>query len=181
VTRQEPVNEQQALFAADDDPVAADDVGYLGKTAMDAADISYRQLDYWARTGLVVPSVRPASGSGSQRLYSFRDILVLKMVKRLLDLGISLHNIKAAIAYLRDMGVQDLSSVTLISDGASVYKMTSADELIDILAGGQGVFAIAVGKVALETRGRLATLPSERIVEENDELAKRRRKRASGD
>jgi DNA-binding transcriptional MerR regulator len=180
MTRQVPVNEQQALFASED-PVAADDVGYLGKTAMAAADISYRQLDYWARTGLVVPSVRPAQGSGSQRLYSFRDILVLKMVKRLLTLGISLQNVKAAITYLLDIGIEDLASVTLISDGASVYTMTNTDDLIDLLAGGQGVFAIAVGKVASETRGQLATLPSERVVEENDELAQRRRKRASGD
>ena len=87
------------------------------------------------------------------------------MVKRLLDLGISLQNVKAAITYLREMGVEDLASVTLISDGASVYEITSTDELVDLLAGGQGVFAIAVGKVASETRGQLATLPSERVVE----------------
>jgi DNA-binding transcriptional MerR regulator len=180
MTRQVPVNEQQALFASED-PASSDDVGYLGKTAMVAAEITYRQLDYWARTGLVVPSVRPAKGSGSQRLYSFRDILVLKMVKRLLELGITLQNVKAAIVYLRGIGVEDLASVTLVSDGSSVYEMTSTDELIDLLAGGQGVFAIAVGKVASETRGRLASLPSERVVEENDELARRRRKRASGD
>jgi DNA-binding transcriptional MerR regulator len=180
MTRQVPINEQQSLFGSDD-PSTNDDVGYLGKTAMVAADITYRQLDYWARTGLVVPSVRPAKGSGTQRLYSFRDILVLKMVQRLLNLGISLHNVKAAIVYLRGIGVGDLSSVTLISDGSSVYTMTSADELIDLLAGGQGVFAIAVGKVASETRGQLATLPSERVIEENDELARQRRKRASGD
>lgn len=177
--RHGPLSEQPGLFATED-PADADDVGYLGKTAMEAADITYRQLDYWARTGLVVPSVRPAKGSGSQRLYSFRDILVLKTVKRLLDLGISLQNVKAAINALREMGVQDLSSVTLISDGASVYTMTSPDELVDLLAGGQGVFAIAVGKVASETRGQLATLPSERVVEENDELARRRRKKAVG-
>ncbi len=179
MTRQVPLSEQPGLFATDD-PAAADDVGYLGKTAMEAAEITYRQLDYWARTGLVVPSVRPAKGSGSQRLYSFRDILVLKMVKRLLDLGISLQNVKAAINHLREMGVEDLASVTLISDGASVYEITSTDELVDLLAGGQGVFAIAVGKVASQTRGQLATLPSERVVEENDELARRRHKRASG-
>jgi DNA-binding transcriptional MerR regulator len=180
MSRQDPLNEQPALFESDD-PADADDVGYLGRTAMEAADITYRQLDYWARTGLVVPSVRPAKGSGSQRLYSFRDILVLKMVKRLLSVGISLPNVKAAIAHLRDRGVNELASVTLISDGSSVYEVTSADELIDLLAGGQGVFAIAVGPVASETRGRLATLPSERVVQEQDELAKRRRKRAVGD
>ncbi len=178
MTRQIPVSEQQALFASDD-PTAADDVGYLGKTALEAAGISYRQLDYWARTGLVVPSVRPAKGSGSQRLYSFRDILVLKMVKRLLDLGMSLPNVRAAIERVRERGVDDLASVTLVSDGSSVYEITSPDELVDLLAGGQGVFAIAVGKVASETRGQLAMLPSERVVEESDELARRRRKRAS--
>ncbi len=179
MTRQGPLSEQPGLFETDD-PAADDEVGYLGKTAMDAAEITYRQLDYWARTGLVVPSVRPAKGSGSQRLYSFRDILVLKMVKRLLDLGISLQNVKAAINHLRQMGVEDLSTVTLISDGASVYEITSTDELVDLLAGGQGVFAIAVGKVASETRGQLATLPSERVVQESDELAQRRRKKAVG-
>jgi DNA-binding transcriptional MerR regulator len=179
MTRQGPLSEQPGLFATDD-PAAADDIGYLGKTAMEAAEITYRQLDYWARTGLVVPSIRPAKGSGSQRLYSFRDILVLKMVKRLLDLGISLQNVKAAINYLRGIGVEDLASVTLISDGSSVYEVTSTEDLVDLLAGGQGVFAIAVGKVASETRGQLATLPSERVVEENDELARRRRKRAVG-
>ena|ERR1700712_2833102 len=180
MTRQVPLSEQPGLFASDD-PADADDVGYLGKTAMEAADITYRQLDYWARTGLVVPSVRAAKGSGSQRLYSFRDILVLKMTKRLLNLGMSLQNIRAAIEVVRGRGVDELASVTLISDGASVYEMTSADELVDLLAGGQGVFAIAVGKVASETRGQLASLPSERVIEENDELAQRRRKRASGD
>ncbi len=98
MTRQGPLSEQPGLFETDD-PAADDEVGYLGKTAMEAAEITYRQLDYWARTGLVVPSVRPAKGSGSQRLYSFRDILVLKTVKRLLDLGISLQNVKAAITH----------------------------------------------------------------------------------
>ena len=63
------------------------EIGYRGPTACSAAGITYRQLDYWARTGLVEPSVRAAHGSGSQRLYSFRDILVLKVVKRLLDTG----------------------------------------------------------------------------------------------
>src|ERR1700760_4650433 len=82
--------------------VTSGDVGYRGPTACSAAGITYRQLDYWARTGLVEPSVRSAHGSGSQRLYSFRDILVLKVVKRLLDTGISLQQIRAAVQHLRD-------------------------------------------------------------------------------
>ena len=91
-----------------------DDVGYRGPTACSAAGISYRQLDYWARTGLVEPSVQAAHGSGSQRLYSFRDILVLKVVKRLLDTGISLQQIRAAVQHLRDHGTEDLAQVTLM-------------------------------------------------------------------
>ena len=79
-------------------------------TACHAVGISYRQLDYWARTGLVVPSVRDASGSGTQRLYSFRDIVVLKVVKRLLDAGVSLQNIRKAIETLRSWGVDDLAT-----------------------------------------------------------------------
>ena len=75
------------------------DIGYRGATACVAAGISYRQLDYWARTGLVEPGVRGAAGSGSQRLYSFRDILVLKIVKRLLDTGVSLQNIRTCLLY----------------------------------------------------------------------------------
>src|SRR4051812_49565962 len=93
-----------------------EDVGYRGPTACAAAGITYRQLDYWARTRLVDPSVRPAHGSGSQRLYSFRDILVLKVVKRLLDTGVSLQQIRTAVTHLRDRGVQDLAQITLMSD-----------------------------------------------------------------
>lgn len=158
-----------------------DQVGYRGTTACAVAGITYRQLDYWARTGLVEPSVRPASGSGSQRLYSFRDILVLKVVKRLLDTGISLHNIRSAVQHLRDRGVRDLAQITLMSDGATVYECTSADEVVDLLQGGQGVFGIALGKVWLEVEGSLAELPSEPAdaAELADELAERRRRRSS--
>src|SRR3954453_15032124 len=165
--------------------VAEDGVGYRGVMACHAAGISYRQLDYWARTGLVVPSVRDASGSGTQRLYSFRDILVLKVVKRLLDAGGSLQNIRNAIEHLRSRGIEDLARITLMSDGATVYECTSADEVTDLLAGGQGVFGIAVGRVVREVEGQLAELPAEKAADqpaETDELAhRRRRKKASGE
>ncbi|MDR3360988.1 MAG: MerR family transcriptional regulator, partial [Bifidobacteriaceae bacterium] len=137
-------------------------VGFRGPTACRAAGITYRQLDYWARTGLVEPSVRPATGSGTQRLYNFRDILVLKVVKRLLDSGVSLHQIRTAVQHLRDRGVEDLATVTLMSDGASVYECTNADEVFDLVQGGQGVFGIAVSRVWREVEGSLAELPSER-------------------
>jgi DNA-binding transcriptional MerR regulator len=171
--------EQQLLF--DEEIVVQREAsGYRGPTACAAAGITYRQLDYWARTGLVEPSVRPASGSGTQRLYGFRDILVLKVVKRLLDTGISLQQIRAAVTHLRARGAADLAQVTLMSDGVSVYECTSPDEVVDLLAGGQGVFGIALGRVWQEVEGSLAKLPSERADDDEsaaltaDELAKRR-------
>lgn len=147
--------------------------GYKGAVAARAAGISYRQLDYWARTELVVPTVRGASGSGSQRLYGFQDILVLKLVKRLLDTGISLQQIRVAVAQLREAGVHDLAETTLMSDGASVYLCMSNDEVIDLINRGQGVFGIAVGKVLREVEGSLVELESY-TVDPHDELAARR-------
>ncbi len=163
------------------------EIGYRGPTACAAAGITYRQLDYWARTALVEPSVRAAHGSGSQRLYSFRDILVLKVVKRLLDTGISLQQIRAAVQHLRDRGSADLAQVTLMSDGASVYECASADEVVDLLQGGQAVFGIALGRVWREVEGDLAELPAVRAEDGfvavtpggQDDLAKRRLRRTS--
>ena len=175
-------DEQGLLFTDDVSPLPSD-TGYRGPTACAAAGITYRQLDYWARTGLVEPTVRGASGSGSQRLYSFRDILILKVIKRLLDAGISLQQIRTAVQHLRQRGTDDLTRVTLMSDGASVYECTSTEEVIDLLQGGQGVFGIAVGKVWREVEGELSLLPSERAEPEvggtgepepGDELGARR-------
>lgn len=159
-------------------------IGYRGATACSAAGISYRQLDYWARTGLVQPSIRPAGGSGSTRLYGFRDILVLKIVKRLLDAGVSLQNIRTAVNHLRERGVTELERITLMSDGASIYECASPDEIIDLLAGGQGVFGIAVGKVWHEVEGSLSMLSGEidgHAVggESNDELSLRRKSKGA--
>jgi DNA-binding transcriptional MerR regulator len=178
-----PPSSTQGLLFTDDLPDLDEDTGYRGTTACRAAGITYRQLDYWARTGLVEPSVRGATGSGTQRLYGFRDILVLKVVKRLLDTGVSLQQIRVAITHLRDRGVEDLAQITLMSDGASVYECTSADEVIDLVQGGQGVFGIAVGRVWREVEGELAELPSERADQDvpqdhpGDELSARRARR----
>ncbi len=163
------------------------EIGYRGATACVAAGITYRQLDYWARTGLVEPSIQPASGSGSQRLYGFRDILVLKIVKRLLDTGVSLQNIRSAVDHLRIRGVSDLERITLMSDGASIYECSSADDIIDLLQGGQGVFGIAIGRVWSEVEGTLATLQGESAHDgslttsgaSNDELAQRRKRKGA--
>ncbi len=174
--------EQGLLFSDDVSPLPSD-VGYRGPTACNAAGITYRQLDYWARTGLVEPTVRGATGSGTQRLYSFRDILLLKVIKRLLDAGISLQQIRTAVQHLRERGTDDLTRGTLMSDGATVYECTSNDEVIDLLQGGQGVFGIAIGGVWREIEGSLSELPSEKASrpdDDEDELSARRRARKIG-
>ncbi|MBW3086280.1 putative HTH-type transcriptional regulator [Austwickia sp. TVS 96-490-7B] len=183
-----PATAAQGVLFDGDLPVWDATAGYRGPTAQRAAGITYRQLDYWARTGLVEPSIREAAGSGSARLYSFRDVLVLKVVKRLLDTGVSLQQIRVAVEHLRERGVDDLAQITLMSDGASVYECTSTDEVIDLVQGGQGVFGIAVGRVWREVEGELAHLPTERLGEdgittishEGDQLAARRRARKVG-
>lgn len=170
-----PQRAQQMLFG-DDLPDLGTDSGYRGPVVSRAIGITYRQLDYWDRTGLVSPTVRSARGSGSQRLYSFRDVLVLKVVKNLLDAGVSLQQIRKAVEQLSDFGVDDLAGITLMSDGASVYLCTSNDEVIDLINGGQGVFGIALGKVWRDVEGSLSTLPTEQLdgSEVVDELAVRR-------
>lgn len=173
--------QQETLFEGNFAPLP-EDFGFRGPVACRAADITYRQLDYWARTGLVVPEIRPAGGSGTQRLYSFRDILLLKVIKRLIDAGVSLQQIRTAIEHLRARGVQDLTEVTLLSDGVSVYECTSDDEVIDLLRGGQGMFGIALGGVWRDIEGTLLELPTERAEEPvlTDELSQRRQQRATG-
>ena len=181
---------EQGLLFGEDLATRPEGIGYRGPTACAAAGITYRQLDYWARTGLVEPSVRAAQGSGSARLYSFRDILVLKVVKRLLDTGISLQQIRVAVTHLRSRGTSDLARVTLMSDGISVYECTSPGEVVDLLQGGQGVFGIALGRIWQEVDGTLAELPAEQAEgaadasdgtagtgTHQDELARRRARR----
>lgn len=165
--------------------VGTEEIGYRGATACTAAGISYRQLDYWARTGLVEPTVRSASGSGTQRLYGFKDILVLKIVKRLLDAGVSLQNIRSAVNHLRERGAEDLARITLMSDGASIYECTNSEEIFDLLQGGQGVFGIAIGRVWNEVEGSLTHLQGENpldgsiVADGADELALRRKLRGA--
>ena len=167
--------ELDVLFS-DGMPERDENAGYRGAEAAKAAGITYRQLDYWARTELVVPTVRDASGSGSQRLYGFRDILVLKLVKRLLDTGISLQQIRTAVDQLRSAGIYDLAQTTLMSDGASIYLCTTNDEVIDLVSRGQGVFGIAVGKVLREVEASLLHIDPSHI-DEVDELSARRANR----
>jgi DNA-binding transcriptional MerR regulator len=135
--------------------------GYRGPAVSKIVGVSYRQLDYWTTTGLVTPSVRDADGSGSQRLYSFEDIVRLKVIKRLLDAGVSLQRIRKAIEFVRDRGLS-LEHITLVSDGDNVYAVDDERQIIDLLAKGQGVFAIAVDPVYAELEAEITRLPAER-------------------
>ena len=134
--------------------------GYRAPQVCALVGISYRQLDYWARTGLITPSVQEASGSGSQRLYSFSDVVQLKVVKRLLDAGMSLKKIRKAMEILSAELASEspLTDVTLLSDGITIYAAHSASEVVDVFKGGQGVFGIAVGPVEDELVGEIHRL-----------------------
>jgi DNA-binding transcriptional MerR regulator len=125
----------------------ADAEGYRVPEVCKIVGISYRQLDYWARTGLVTPSVREAGGSGTQRVYSFRDLVQLKVIKKLIDAGISLQRVRKAIQFLQENMKTGPSGITLMSDGASIYACESEDEIIDLVKKGQAVFAIALDNV----------------------------------
>ena len=131
--------------------------GFRGPQVCKIVGISYRQLDYWARTELATPSIQPAQGSGTQRLYSFEDLVELKLIKNLLDAGVSLQRVREAITYLRELG-HDLAGVTLVSDGRSIYACTSPDQVFDLLRRGQGVFGIAIDPVLEELRGSVSQL-----------------------
>ena len=128
--------------------------GYRVPEVQKLVGISYRQLDYWARTGLVKPSIKDARGSGTQRQYSFQDLIVLKVIKRLLDLGVSLQKIRRAADYLRQTK-QPLHGVTLVSDGQRIYTPESKEALVDLVSGGQGVFAIPLDGVWKDLEGSL--------------------------
>ena len=115
---------------------------YSGKRAAEIVGITYRQLDYWARTDLVRPSVADAKGSGTRRQYSYRDLLELKVIKTLLDAGIKLESVRDAFEYLRDSLGEDVASAQLVIDGTSAVLVTDGQELIDVINRGQGVLSI---------------------------------------
>jgi DNA-binding transcriptional MerR regulator len=127
--------------------------GYRIPEVQGIVGISYRQLDYWARTALVRPSIRDAGGSGTQRLYSFQDLVLLRTIKKLLDAGVSLQRIRKAIGFLREQLKTEPEGVTLMSDGQGIYACESPDEVMDLLQRGQGVFGIAIDKVWTDVEG----------------------------
>ena len=134
--------------------------GYRGPQACKIVGITYRQLDYWTRTGLVEASLRGAQGSGTQRLYSFNDLLQLKVIKRLTEAGASLTKVRQAIEYVRTNLEDDWAKATIATDGNGVYACTSDAEVVDLLRSGQGVLGaiVSVGRVRDELNGTLREL-----------------------
>ncbi|MEJ7584891.1 MAG: MerR family transcriptional regulator [Acidimicrobiales bacterium] len=117
------------------------DEGFSGKRAAEVCGITYRQLDYWARTDLVRPSLAEAKGSGTRRRYSYRDLLELKVIKTLLDAGIKLESVRAAFSYLKENLGEDVASARLVISGSAAVLVRDGAELIDVVnrTRGQGV------------------------------------------
>jgi DNA-binding transcriptional MerR regulator len=135
------------------------ETGYQGPQVCKIVGITYRQLDYWARTDLIRPSIADAKGSGSQRIYSYRDLVELKVIKSLLDAGMSLKQARKAVDYLRANLGEDLATANLVLNGTGSVLARNGDELIDILKNGQTVFSIvALGGVQDEVNTAIRDL-----------------------
>ena len=117
--------------------------GFSTRRAAKIAGITYRQIDYWARTGLLRPSLVKATGSGSRRVYTYGDVLELKVIKRLLDAGIELKKVRVIFDYVRTELGEDISAATLVIDGAKSAIVRTQDEMIDALQRGQGVLPLS--------------------------------------
>jgi DNA-binding transcriptional MerR regulator len=116
--------------------------GFRGPQVCTLIGITYRQLDYWARTGLLRPSIADARGSGTQRRYSYHDVLELKVIKQLLDAGISLQRARRAVECMRQGIGGDLAATNLVLVGTDSVLAHSDGEVVDLLKGGQGVLNI---------------------------------------
>lgn len=133
--------------------------GFSGKRTAEIVDITYRQLDYWARTDLVKPSLAQATGSGSRRQYSYRDLLELKVIKSLLDAGIRLEQVRKVFTYMRDQLGEDVASANLVIDGSNSVLVNTGEELIDLLQNGQGVLnVLPLAGVKEEVDARIVSL-----------------------
>jgi len=133
---------------------------FSGKQAAEVVGITYRQLDYWARTDLVRPSVTDAAGSGSRRQYSYRDLLELKVIKTLLDAGIKLESVRRVFEYLRDQLGEDVASAQLVISGGSAVLVRDDHELVDVLKQGQFVMSsiLSLGGVQDEVAAAVVEL-----------------------
>ena len=142
-----------------------DGVGFRGPQVCKIVGITYRQLDYWARTDLIRPSIADARGSGTQRRYSYRDLVELKVIKGLLDAGVSLQSARRAIEYLRGNLGEAIATASLVINGAGSVLVRTDGELVDLVRQGQGVLSIvALGGVKEELDAAITDLPQARPV-----------------
>jgi DNA-binding transcriptional MerR regulator len=137
-----PDHIEQGVLAPAGSGWAGDEIGYGGPQVCKLVGISYRQLDYWARTDLLRPSLVDAAGSGTQRRYSYRDLVALKVIKSLLDAGLSLQTARKAIEYLRDHMGEELASASLVLDGTRSVLVRTGEDIVDVVRQGQGVLNI---------------------------------------
>lgn len=151
--------------------------GYRGSVAMKVAGITYRQLDYWARRSIIEPSIHASSGSGSRRLYSFKDIAIMAVAKRLLDAGVNLVNVTTAIIFLNRYSEERLRNMTIICDGQSVQECDeNQDNMRRMLASGLAVFAIAVGRIVSRVEEDLSSENSVDATQVEEKSSKSTRK-----
>ena len=150
---------QQQLSLGDAPAPEPDQVGFSGRRTAEIVGISYRQLDYWARTDLVKPSLAEARGSGSRRLYSYRDLLELKVIKALLDSGLKLESVRKVFSYMREQLGEDISSANLVISGSTSVLVRTGEELVDVLQQGQGVLnVLALAGVKEQSDARIVEL-----------------------
>lgn len=151
--------------------------GYRGSVAMKVAGITYRQLDYWARKSIIEPSIHASSGSGSRRLYSFKDIAIMAVAKRLLDAGVNLVNVTTAIIFLNRYSEERLRNMTIICDGQSVQECDeNQNNMRRMLASGLAVFAIAVGRIVSRVEEDLSSENSVDATQVEEKSSKSTRK-----
>lgn len=131
--------------------------GYRGSVASKVAGITYRQLDYWARKQIMEPSITQSHGSGSRRLYSVKDIVVLAVLKHLLDIGVNLPNATSAVSFLSQKSTNELGAVTIVCDGDQVVDCKSSEQLFEIMTSGKAVFAMSVNVIWQQVQDDLST------------------------
>ncbi|HEY2814833.1 MAG TPA: MerR family transcriptional regulator [Acidimicrobiales bacterium] len=135
------------------------ETGFSGTRTAEIVGITYRQLDYWARTDLVRPSMADAKGSGSRRQYSYQDLLELKIIKQLLDAGIKLETVRDVFSNLRQHVGHDITSANIVIDGSSAVLARDDGELVDLVRTGQGVLnVLSLGRVAREVDASISEL-----------------------
>ncbi len=146
---------------------------FSGKRTAEIVGITYRQLDYWARTDLLRPSVSDAQGSGSRRRYSYKDLVELKVIKTLLDAGIKLESVREVFSYMRQQLGEDIASANLVIHGSTSVLTRSGEELIDLVRKGQGVLnVLPLAGIKDEVDARIVELdPKARDGDESDEVA----------